>query len=147
MKSKIRVGAGQLAVNKINAREEAVLNDSGMRCESVLFDFDEDGGAVGTLLCGKQLPAGAIIFDIFTDEITALTSGGSATFQLLAGATALSAALAFDTGFNGLDDQALAGAVEAIKLSAAAELQFAIGTAALTAGKVRFFVQFMLPND
>lgn len=147
MRDRVKLKAGKLAVGFPSKRDEAVLNAGGIRCESVLLDYSQDGGAVGTFSFGRLLPAGAVITNIFSDEITALTSGGSATLQLKAGSTNLTDALAFDTGFSGTQSQALASSATAIKLSAESELKLAVATAALTAGKVRFFVEYKLPND
>jgi hypothetical protein len=147
MKARRKLAAGKLAVGFPAARDEAVLNAGGIRCESVLFDFAEDGGAVGQISFGRLLPAGAIVKRVTTDEITALTSGGSATLMLQAGSTdLLAAAAAFDTDFGGIGELTLADA-QGVKLAAAAELNLDIAVAALTAGKVRFFIEYLLPND
>lgn len=142
-----KLEAGKLAVGNPSRRDEAVLNAGGLRCESVLLDLSSDSGAVGTVNCQRQLPAGAVVVRVLSDELTALTSGGAATVQLKAGSTNLTDALAFDTDFTGLDSQALASSAEAIKVSSASDLSVAIAAAALTAGKVRFFVEYLLPND
>jgi hypothetical protein len=142
-----KLPAGILATGFPSKRDEAVLNAGGIRCESVLLDFATDGGAVGTINCQRQLPAGAIVVRILSDELTALTSGGAATVQLQCGAVDLTDALAFDTDFTGLDTQALASSAQAIKVSTAADLKIDIAAAALTAGKVRFLVEYILPND
>jgi len=147
MRAKQRIPKGILAIGKISSRDEAVLSDSGARCESSIYDFSSDAGAVGTISFGRNLPAGAIVTSVHSDELTALTSGGSATLQLKAGSTNLTDALAFDTGFAGTQSQALASSATAIKISADSELKMAIAGAAVTAGKVRFFVSYKLPND
>lgn len=147
MRDRIKLKAGKLAVGFPSKRDEAVLNAGGNRMESVLFDFSQDGGSVATYSFGRLLPAGSIVTNIYSDEITALTSGGSATVQLKAGSTNLTDALAFDTGFAGTQSQALASSATAIKVSAESELKMAIATAALTAGKLRFLVEYKLPND
>ena len=147
MIAKRKLPAGILATGFPSKRDEAVLNASGIRCESVLFDFTNDAGAVGSINFQRQLPAGAIVVRVLSDELTALTSGGSATVQLQCGAVDLTDALAFDTDFTGLDTQALASSAQAIKISTAADLQIDIAVAALTAGKVRFFIEYLLPND
>lgn len=146
MKAKLKRRSGKLEAG-LSTRDQSVLDGGGIRTDSVLFDFSVDGGAVGDVEFARKLPEGAVITAIFSDEQTALTSGGSATVQLKAGSTDLTDALAFDTDFDGLDSQALASSAEAIKLSADSELKISIATAALTAGKVRFFVQYMLQND
>lgn len=147
MKARKKLEAGQLAVGFPSRRDEAILNAAGERCESVLYDFSQDGGAVGDVSFGRKLPAGAVVIGIVSDEQTAFTSGGSATVTLKAGSTSLSDALAFDTGFANAQAQDLASSATAIKISAESELKMTIGTAALTAGKCRFFVRYLLPND
>lgn len=146
MKAIKKLEAGPLAVKKISPREEAVLDKGGLRMASVLYDFSVDAGAVGTLTFGRVLPAGAIVTKIVADELTNVTSGGSATLQLKAGSTNLTGAVAI-ADFAGLTAPALAGSAAAIKLAAASELSLAIATAAVTAGKVRFLVEYLLPND
>lgn len=153
MKARRKLEAGKLAVGFPAKRDEAVLDAGGMRMESVLYDFATDGGAVGTVDFGRLLPAGAIVTDIYFDVLTAVTSGGLADFKLTAGATDLMAATDFDDATDGIDGagllklSALAGSAAAIKIAADAELQLDIVTAALTAGKVRFYVRYMLAND
>jgi len=142
-----KLTAGILAVGYPSKRDEAVLNAGGSRAESSVYDFTIDRGAIGTVSFGRLLPAGAIVTAVYSDELTVLTSAGLATLQLKAGSTSLTDALAFDTGFAGTQSQALASSATAIKLTAASELNLAIAVAALTAGKVRFLVKYLLPND
>lgn len=146
MKARLKEKARPLTYNRPGGREESVLNFTA-RCDSYLFDFDLDGGAVGDIDFERLIPAGALVTAIYSDELTALTSGGSATVQLKAGATDLTDALAFDTGFTGQDSLALASSAEAIKVSSASAVSITIATAALTAGKVRFYVQYLMPNE
>lgn len=147
MRDRAKLRSGKLAVGFPSKRDEAVLDAMGSRMESVLYDFTQDTGAVATLSFGRHLPAGAIVTGVHSDEITVLTSGGSATLQLKAGATALTDALAFDTGFLSAQTQALASSATAIKLAADSELKLTIAAAALTAGKVRFYVRYLIAND
>ena len=144
MLANTREKAGKLAVNRISSRDEAVLNNSGLRCESVLYDFDNDGGATGTISFGRILPEGAVVVRVFSNEITAVA--GATDIDLKAGSTDLITAvdLTADAGFQ---SRALTGAADGIALSADAELKMDINTAAATAGKVRFFVEYLLPND
>ena len=134
-------------VSSPSKREQAVLDEGGIRCDSFVYDFDQDGGAVGTISFRRLLPAGAVVTRVFSDEITTLTSGGSATLQVQAGSTDLTDAIAFDTGFAGTENQALASSAEAIKISSESELRMSIATAAVTAGKVRFYVEYLVAND
>lgn len=147
MRDRVKLASGKLAVGFPSKRDEAVLDAGANRCESMLYDFSSDAGAVGSLSSGRLLPAGAIVTNVYSDEITALTSAGSATVQLLVGSQALTDALAFDTGFASSQSQALASSATAIKVTSQAELKIAIAAAALTAGKLRFFVEYKLAND
>ena len=96
---------------------------------------------MGTVSFDRLIPAGAVIKSITTDEQTVLISGGSATITVKAGSTALTAATAFDTGFAGIGTIALTD-TDGIKLSADSEINIAIAGAALTDGKVRFFITY-----
>ncbi len=143
MKAKRKLPAGRLEIGP-SRRDQAVLNEGGIRCESVLYDFDEDGGAVGTINFGRRLPEGAIVVRIFSDEITAVADAND--IDLKAGSVDLITAVDL-TADVGLQSRALAGAVDAIKISSESELKMDINTTAATAGKVRFFVEYLLPND
>lgn len=150
MKSPLRTIAGPLAEGRTNKREAAVLEFSS-QMQSALYDFSVDGGAVGTISFGVQLPANAVITKITADVQTAATSGGSATFQIQAGSTNLTAATAFDSATAGINAAgvldiplSVSAPFDAIKLSSAGELKMAIATAALTAGKVRWLVEFKI---
>lgn len=147
MRDRVKLGSGKLAVGFPSKRDEAVLDAGANRCESMLYDFSFDAGAIGTLNSGRLLPAGAIVTNVHSDEITVLTSGGAATVQLKVGSQNLTDALAFDTGFSGTQSQALASSATAIKVTSQAQLNIAIAAAALTAGKLRFFVTYRLAND
>ena len=147
MKAKKRELAGRLAILTPNKREEKVLNEGGIRVESVLYDSSKDGLAQATYEFDRFLPANAVVTRVFSDELVALTSSGSATLQLKAGSTALTDAIAFDTGFANSQSQALASSATAIKLSSRSELKLTVAAADLTAGKVRFYVEYMLAND
>jgi hypothetical protein len=131
-----------LASARMNKREATVLAENAVQCQTFLYDFSQDGGAVGDVSFGVKLPANAVVTSIYSDEQTAFTSGGSATITLKAGSTSLTGALAFNTDFTGQDKQDLASSADAIKLSSASELKLTIGTAALTAGKCRFAIYF-----
>lgn len=133
-----RTVAGPLAEGRTNKREAAVLQFS-KQLSAVTWDFSVDGGAVGTYLFGQQLPANAIVTNIWTDEETAVTGATSVTLK--AGSTALTGALDFP-GDSGVKARSLA-AGDAIKVTSAAELQIAIATNPATAGKVTFYVEWM----
>lgn len=140
MKSPFRTLPGPLAEGRVNKREAAVL-DFSRQTMSVLWDFSQDGGAVGAITFNVQLPANAMVTSVHTDEQTAVT--GATDITLKAGSTALTGSIDF-TGSSGVNSQALAGSATAIKLASASEVQIAIATAAATAGKVRFHIGYVL---
>jgi hypothetical protein len=144
---KRQVSSGYPAL--INKREARVLEYGAMQRESATYDFDEDGGATGTVSFGTVLPANAVVTNVYAEELTTLTAGAGATLQLQAGAgpTDLTDAEAFDTGFTGADELALASSATAIKLSAASELKMDIATNTITAGKVRFTVAYYVAEE
>lgn len=144
MKANKRLSAGKLSVGIISSRDEAVLNSSGERTESVQYNFLRDGGAVATYMFGRNIPEGAIITSLLTDEITAVTGNTSVTLR--AGTTALTAALDL-TATSGIQAPALAGSVAGIKMTADSELNIVVAGTAITAGNIRFYVTYKLPND
>lgn len=113
---------------------------------AVTYDFAVNGGAVSTIDLGAAIPAGAIVTQVLQDTLTGVTSGGAATVQLLAGATALTGATAI-ASITGTGAVALASSATAIKVSSATTLRVAIATSALTAGRVRFFVSYVISRD
>lgn len=131
----------------LGLREDRVLSEGGIRVDSVRYSFAEDTGAQATVSTGRKIPAGAIVTKVVTDEITALTSAGAATLQVKAGSTNLTGAVAFDTGFTGVDEQALDGAVDGIKVTEDSEIVIEIAGADLTAGEVRAYVHYIVQND
>lgn len=142
MQSPSRTAPGKYP-RKMNKREAGVLGKFAKQVATVLYNFSNDGGAVGTVSFGAQLPANAVVTAIYSDEQTNITSGGSATLQLKAGSTNLSDAIAI-ASFAGNKSHALASSATAIKVTSASELKLAIATAALTAGKVRLAVEFYI---
>lgn len=112
-----------------------------VRVAKAVYDFSKQGGAVSDISLKVFIPKGAVIKGIIHEELTDVTSGGAATVTLKAGTTALTGLIAKAT-FTGIVTEALAGSVGAIRLTAAAELKATIATAALTAGKVAFYVEY-----
>lgn len=141
-KSSLRTKPGILANNRMNKREAGVLSKFAKQAQLVTYDFSQDAGAIGSVTFGISLPANSVVTAIFSDELTALTSAGSATVQLKAGSTDLTDAIAFDTGFAGTQSQALASSATAIKVGSADDLTLDIATADLTAGKVTLLIEF-----
>ena len=125
-------------------RDEAVLNAGGIRCASVLYDFSRDGGAIGDISFQRLLPEGCIAVKATLDIQTAVV-GATSTVTLKAGSTTLSAATDL-TALSGIAPLALTD-VDGVKVAVSSELKISIAVAAITAGKVRIFVQYLLPND
>ena len=150
MQSPLRTKAGQLSGFRTGAREAAVLEFSS-QIQSVLYDFSVDGGAIGTISFGVSLPENSVIKGIYADVQTASTSGGAATYQLQAGSSNLMAATAFDSATAGINASGVlsipinvSAPFDALKLSVLSELKLAIAGAALTAGKVRFAIDYYI---
>lgn len=132
-----------------------------------IYDFDEDGGATGAInLHAKDnydvIPVGAIIKRVTAKVVTACTSGGSATVAWgngddadgYSGAAIAVASLTDNALFNGYDNGAALlwddtndHAID-VNVADAADGQFivTIGTAALTAGKIVFLVEYYSPT-
>ena len=109
---------------------------------SFVYDFSEDGGAVGDILLGdKIIPKNAVIIGGLIDVKTAPDSGGSATIALkVKDAGDVLAATAITSLGAGLHDVVPDfTASNMIKTTAASQLTMTVGTAALTAG--RFIVK------
>ena len=116
------------------------------RVQKFEYSFADDAGAIGDITFSTDLPANIIVTRVESNETTAFTSGGSATITIKAGATSLTGAIAFDSGFTGVNNHALAGSVDGIELTAVTTLTFTIATAALTAGICEFFVEYKLTS-
>lgn len=139
---------GKLIGSRLSRRERLVL-DATMGPKAMitgLFDFSASGGAIGTYSMvdsqGRpvEVPPNAIITSLMTDSITAFTSGGLATVAIKAGATTLKSATAFDdSSLAGVDSQT----VSPTKVSVDSQLSLVVAVAALTAGKMRVFVEYV----
>lgn len=136
----MRTQAGLLTGYRTGKREAAVL-EFAKQTQTVLWDFSTDGGAVGTYSFSAALPANAVVTAVFADEQTAVT--GATDIKVQAASTDLTASVDF-TASSGPRSMALASSATAIKLSAASELKMVISTAAATAGKLRFAVDFYI---
>jgi hypothetical protein len=109
------------------------------------YDFAKHGGAVGTVtLDDAVLPDNAIITQVWIDVITAPTSGGAATIALTAQSAAdLKAATAIASYTGVVAGVPVGTAATAIKLTAERIVTATIATAALTAGKLKVFVEYI----
>ena len=102
------------------------------------YDFSVHGGAASTISLGLTIPANSIVTKVLTDERTAMAGGTSAQFK--AASTALTAAIALNA-FTGVDNHALNGSVDGIKLAAKSEIKITlVGT--FTAGHIDIFIEY-----
>jgi hypothetical protein len=127
-----------------NAKLNHFVGSAGKHIVEVVYDFAVDGGAVGTLDV-FEAKEGMIVTDVVTQVLTTCTSGGSATLILgvVGGdvdAFLASTAVASLTA-NATFPQAAAGVD--LYLAANGKVGMAIGTAALTAGKIKFYIEVM----
>lgn len=131
-----------------------------------VYDFSTDGGAVSTIsLSGKSgkagIPDGSVVHRVHARVLTACTSGGSATVAWgntsdtdgYSGAAIAVASLTANAVFNETrggallwDDTNDANLDYAVTSTAnTQDFSLTIGTAALTAGKIVFQVEFSRP--
>jgi hypothetical protein len=138
--------------------------NGGVMVQEYVYDFAVDGGAQGAIVISdsankKTLPVGALIKNVYAHVSTACTSGGSATVKWgnaagdFHGAVAV-ADLAANAVFNAQDDtsdnllnDADPGHPILYRVDSATNATFivTIATADLTAGKISFLVEYMLP--
>lgn len=146
--------------------QASVTNINASRWVAALYDFAVHGGAVGAIPLRVRVPKGAIIINSILQIVTAPDSAGSATIAIsLESAEDILPETAFDDppfdgdfGLGlarytpGIDLGSEDGSDTAIDDSAAAafvlatverELTLTIGTAALTAGKLNIFLQYV----
>lgn len=99
-----------------------------------------DGSQGDDIGLGVTVPQGAVVTGIISRENDALTSDGSAEIDINVGDDSLVTGLAFDTDFDGVDEQlSRSSAVEA-----SGEISIDINTADLTDGDVDFFVYYVI---
>ncbi len=141
MKAKRKLKSGPIVNSLPSHRDQGVLDAGGNRTDSVAYSFVVDGGAAGTYLFGRKLPAGAIVTAVKLDEITA-TDLSSMTLNCGAQALVSAADLTAVSGVANLTLVAAAG----IKIAVESELQMVAGDA-ITAGSFRMYVSYLLSND
>lgn len=104
------------------------------------YDFDRDGGAIGTINTGVYVPKNAWITSIRIFGLEDLDSGGSATLALRVGSGTVLAA----TGFATLAADYTALNALNVRVAEETELTAVIAAAALTAGRVRFELDYRI---
>ena len=127
---------------KFNKREDKIVEsllNSVQIVESAVWDFSVQGGAAGTVsLNGATLPAGAIVTGVYCVVNTAIT--GTGTVKLVA-ATDGDLTQTLSSASSGV----VVSSVAPKQSTALQALQVTIGGAGVTAGKVSFYVGFLLP--
>jgi hypothetical protein len=111
-----------------------------------ILDFALVGGAVGDHETGITLPNKAIVRRVFFDTLVQPTSGGSATIAFkVQSAADLRAATAIASWTVGLAQGIPDGSVaNMIKLTAERKVYATVATAALTGGKIKVFVDYVV---
>ena len=112
------------------------------------YDFAKDGGAVGDItLRGPDLPIGACVDFGLLDVLTAVTSDGSATIALKAVSSEEILAATGKASFTlnaTLATVPVGTAATTIKCTARKKPVMTIAAAALTAGKFRLAMRYMV---
>lgn len=142
-------------LNKMNAT--AAATTLGENLENLTatakgsYSFAVSGGAVGDISLldssgvALVLPLNAVIRQVVIDVITAPTSAGSATVALKAqSAGDLLAATAIASVTGRLDGIPAGAAANMIKLTANRTLAISIAVAALTAGKLNVYIDYVI---
>lgn len=104
------------------------------------FDVTNDGSTGDEIGLGVTVPQGAVVTGIVSRENTAFTSDGSATIDINVGSDSLVTSVAYDSGFDGVDEQLGRSSAD----EASGEISIDINTAALTDGDVDFFVYYVI---
>lgn len=144
--------AGQVVVLNGSAQLPAVSGElllnlpapSGVRLyKELTYDFSVQGGAISTLnLSGGQVPANSLILSFRAHKLTNMSTGNSLAFKAGAvnldpfGLIATPSALNISKGVDTMQDGVVA-------VTSATSITMQISGATLTAGKVRFIVEYV----
>lgn len=144
-----------------------VFKNAGVNVQEYVYDFAVDGGAEGEIFLSSKdgyqpLPVGAIVLGVIAKVETACTSGGSATVAWgndddpdgYSGTGIAVASLTANAVFNGHDNAAALlwddtndhAIYPYVADEDDGEFSVTIATAALTAGKIRFNVLYLMPG-
>jgi len=119
------------------------------RVARATYDFDEHGGAQGSILLGVTIPDNAIIKRTFYHVITAVTSGGAAeiNFQAEGVEDLLADEVLGTAGTVGIHDGIQDGAGSNMVIcTAARQLTMVIKVADLTAGVLVLFCEYVVSD-
>jgi hypothetical protein len=117
--------------------------------QEFVWDFAVDGGGTGAIDLG-DLPLGAVVVNAVGVVETACTSGGSATVIL--GTTDddngfIASVAVAALGANTTHGNSVATNQPKTNDDASRDVVMTIGTAALTAGKIRFILEYYIPSN
>lgn len=127
-----------------------------------IYDFTVSGGAISTILLLDDqgnpavLPLGAIVTNVVAHAIVAVTSAGAATVSLGSGiagsvvdlqAATAKASLSLGAFVAGVPVGTAATWVGPVTAQAGSQVQVAIAAAALTAGKVAYFIEYVISTS
>lgn len=121
-----------------------------------IYDFGVSGGVQGDIALlddggnAAILPLGAVVTEVLAYVVTAVTSAGSATvaLKLLAGgdmmAATAKASLTIGAFIDGVPVGTAATTKGPVVSATGTQLKATVGTADLTAGKIQFFVRYVI---
>ena len=117
-----------------------ILATSGIaKVATVTYDFSINGGAAGNIPLGITLPNKAIVTESYLDVLTAVTGAGSLTFTVPVEGVLHTGSITSATTVG----PQTTNLVTPKKLAADRILQATIATG-ITAGKVQFFVRYLI---
>lgn len=126
--------------------------NSVLRAAKAVYSFAVDGGAVSTITPNGtvNLPANAVIVAATVNSTTAVTSAGAATVAVGTSAGSSTTSILGATAKASLSANALINGVPVfatpVKLTAAGNITFTVGTAALTAGVIEAVVYYYVAS-
>lgn len=147
-----------------------MFKNDGVKVQEYVYDVAVDGGGTGAKTLSSKagaqpLPVGAIVKAVHAKVVTAFTSGGSATLEWgnsadadgYSGVAKAVASLTANSVFNGLEDATNPAALTwnntddhpvpyAVVAANSQDFKVNVGTAAMTAGKAVFMVEFYYPS-
>jgi hypothetical protein len=138
-----------------NAERFSINNPGRGEAQEVIsnYDFATDGGAVGDIaLRGEAIPSGAIVTNALIIVDTPPTSGGSATIAVkIEGAADIQAAVAYNgapwSTAGAKRASVLTSTAAPIVTTASRQPTITVGTAALTAGRIKLILVYMMYDN
>lgn len=123
-----------------------------LRVAKAIYNFTIDGGAVSTITPNGtvNIPANAVIVAATINSTTAVTSAGAATVSVGTSAGSSATSILGATAKASLSANAVLNGVPVfatpVKMTAAGNVTFTVGTAALTAGVIEAVLYYYVAN-